>query len=113
VFAHFVFHLLLAFANLDYSSCQKDMRTLYIRHFCIVWIAGNEPVFNDKKVMLLEAAAQRKQYQLPDSYNSRVCALSGGTVRLLKSMSACYMFVSRINNMQTVFNYVVIEIYLE
>jgi len=52
----------------------------------VFWIAGSEPVFKNKKILLLEAAAQRKQHQLPESFNSRVCALNGGTVQLLESM---------------------------
>jgi len=42
-------------------------------------------VFKNKKILLLEAATQKKQQQLPDTFNSRVCALSGGTIRLLDS----------------------------
>ena len=53
--------------------------------YCSV-VVGNEPVFKNKKILLLEAAAQKKRHQLPDSFNSRVCALSGGSVRLLESM---------------------------
>ena len=68
----------------------------YVQHFCIVWITGNEPVFKNKKVLLLEAAAQRKQHQLPESFSSRVCALSRGTVQLLESMSVCHVVVSRV-----------------
>jgi len=57
---------------------------------CSACVTGNEPVFRDKKVLLLEAAAQRKQAQLPETYSSRVCALSAGTVQLLESMSVRY-----------------------
>jgi len=54
--------------------------------------AGNEAVFKDKKVLLLEAAAQKKRHQLPESFGSRVCALSGGTVQLLESMVVCVSY---------------------
>jgi len=51
-----------------------------------VWTVGSEPVFKGKRILLLEAAAERNQHQLPDSFSSRVCALSAGTIRLLQSM---------------------------
>ena len=59
----------------------------------ILLVAGSEPVFENKKVLLLEAAAQRKRQQLPDTFGSRVCALSAGTVRLLESMFVVFLFV--------------------
>jgi len=44
-------------------------------------------VFKDNKIFLLEAAAQgKKQHQLLESFSSRVCTLSAGSVRLLESM---------------------------
>ena len=46
-------------------------------------------MFKDKKILLLEAASQKQQRQLPESYSSRVCALSAGTVRLLDSTYVC------------------------
>ena len=104
------FHLLLAFANLKFSSYRTELKTLVFKHFCVVSIAGHEPVFKDKKVLLLEAAAQRKQHQLPESFSSRVCALSGGTIRLLESMFVCHMLVSRVmSTCKAVFSYVIVE----
>ena len=49
-------------------------------------------MFKNKKILLLEAAAQRKQHQLADTYSSRVCALNAGTIRLLESMSLCQIY---------------------
>jgi len=51
-----------------------------------VLVSGSKPVFKDKKILLLEAAPQKKQHQLPETFNSRVCTLSPGTVQLLQSM---------------------------
>jgi len=62
---------------------------------CATLVLGNQPVFKDKKILLLEAAAEKKQHQLPETFNSRVCTLSAGTVQLLESTSVCLM--SRFN----------------
>jgi len=57
-------------------------------------LAGNQPVFKDKKILLLEAAAQKQQQdKLPETFNSRVCTLSAGTVQLLDSMSFCFLII--------------------
>ena len=66
------------------------MFELLLESICIILLfAGSEPVFKNKKILLLEAAAQRKRRQLPDTFSSRVCAPSAGTVRLLESMFVC------------------------
>lgn len=65
---------------------------------------GSEPVFKNKKILLLEAAAQRKQHQLADTYSSRVCALNAGTIRLLESFGSwknvCDMRCQPVKRMQ-------------
>lgn len=49
---------------------------------------GHEEVFQDKKILLLEAAPQKPQFVLPDKYSNRVCALGPSTVDLLSSFGA-------------------------
>ena len=46
---------------------------------------GNEPVFQDKKVLLLEAESKKNHETLPENYANRVSALSLATKELLSS----------------------------
>jgi len=47
--------------------------------------AAAEPLFQDKKVLLLEAAPNKFMGKLPEVYYSRTCAINAGSAKLLDS----------------------------
>ncbi|XP_013400796.1 ubiquinone biosynthesis monooxygenase COQ6, mitochondrial [Lingula anatina] len=64
---------------------------------------GHANVFEDKKILLLEASPQ-KDFKLPEKYGNRVCALSPATKKLLSGFGAweeiCNMRYQPVKRMQ-------------
>ncbi|XP_070576864.1 ubiquinone biosynthesis monooxygenase COQ6, mitochondrial-like [Ptychodera flava] len=61
---------------------------------------GSHPMFEGKKVLLLEASPARIiSDQLPENYSNRVCSLNPGTVEFLKDIGAWqYITKMRVNS---------------
>lgn len=50
-----------------------------------MFTSGKNPLMRDKRVLLLESAAER-QYTQPETYSNRVSALSPASKKLLQGM---------------------------
>lgn len=65
---------------------------------------GNNPLFEDKRILLLEAGPSKPFGALPKEYSNRTCALSPATVKLLNSFGAwesiCDMRCQEVKRMQ-------------
>jgi len=65
---------------------------------------GSDPLFEEKRILLLEAGNEQKKGPLPAVHGSRTCALSPGTVQLFESFGAweniCQMRKQDVKRMQ-------------
>lgn len=51
-------------------------------------VVGHTDFLQDKKIILLESAPEKKEFKLSERYSNRTCAISPATVGLFQSESA-------------------------
>lgn len=51
-------------------------------------VVGHTDFLQDKKIILLESAPEKKDFKLSECYSNRTCAISPATVGLFQSESA-------------------------
>lgn len=62
------------------------------------FVLGHTDFLQDKKIILLESAPEKKNFELSERYSNRTCAISPATVGLFQSESATlYRFIALIN----------------
>lgn len=52
------------------------------------FVVGHTDFLQDKKIILLESAPEKKNFELGERYSNRTCAISPATVGLFQSESA-------------------------
>ena len=69
--------------SLYFMSDHQRFGTLDARSSIL--FSAHEPIFSNKKVLMLEAGEKKEMKSLPEKYFSRTCALSPATKELLES----------------------------